>query len=272
MEQTVYLRYTSPSISRLTAPGSDDARQTDQLSGTGPIRRDPPLRQGARRLSRDNAGIERILQLARRAAAAAGLPVLLLLLLLLSACAVAPAPQLSATDVADIDRVTAYLNSIPRFEAHFVQFGSFGPDAGLIVLDRPAGHLRIDYADPAGRVMVIANGQVVIVDRGNGSTTTIPVSRTPLGMLLTPSVSLSGDITVASVLRQPGTIQVTLTKTDHPSRGSLTLTLTDAPLRLTAVTMSDAERRTLTMSLSGIDTTPRLTPDLFQPPALPSGS
>jgi outer membrane lipoprotein-sorting protein len=248
MEQTVDLRYTP--------------------SGTGPIRRDPPLRQGARRLSRDNAGTERILQLARRAAAAASLPILLLI----AACSVAPAPQLTATDVADVDRVTAYLNGIPRFEAHFVQFGSFGPDAGLIVLDRPAGHLRIDYADPAGRVMVIANGQVVILDRGNGSTTTIPVSRTPLGMLLTPSISLSGEITVASLVRQPGAIQITLTKTNHPSQGSLTLTLTEAPLRLAAVTMSDAERRTLTMTLSGIDTTPRLTPDLFQPPALPSGS
>jgi outer membrane lipoprotein-sorting protein len=249
MEQTVYLRYTP--------------------SATRPTRRDQPLRQGARRLSRINAGTERILQLARPAAAS--LPVLLLLLLLLSACTVAPAPQLTATDVADVDRVTAYLNSIPRFEAHFVQFGSFGPDAGLIVLDRPAGHLRIDYANPAGRVMVIANGQVVILDRGNGSTTTIPVSRTPLGMLLTPSINLSGEITVASLVRQPGTIQITLTKTSHPSQGSLTLTLAEAPLRLIAVTMSDAERRTLTMTLSGIDTTPRLTPDLFQPPALPSG-
>ena len=106
----------------------------------------------------------------------------------------------------------------------------------------------------------------------SGSTTTIPVSRTPLGMLLTPSITLSGEITVASLVRQPGAIQITLTKTNHPSQGSLTLTLTEAPLRLAAVTMSDAERRTLTMTLSGIDTTPRLTPDLFQPPALLSGS
>ena len=144
--------------------------------------------------------------------------------------------QLSAADAADVDRVTAYLNSIPRFEAHFVQFGSFGPDAGLILLDRPAAHLRIDYADPAGRVMVIANGKMIILDRGNGSTTTIPVSRTPLGMLLTPSISLSGDITVAAVDRPPGAIQLTLIKTQHPAQGSLTLTLAEKPLRLASVT------------------------------------
>jgi outer membrane lipoprotein-sorting protein len=193
------------------------------------------------------------------------------MLLFLSACAVTPRPQLTAADAADVDRVTAYLNSIPRFEAHFVQFGSFGPDAGLIVLDRPTGHLRIDYADPAGRVMVVANGRMVIVDRGNGSTTTIPLSRTPLGMLLTPNINLSGDVTVLSVLRQPGIIQVTLTRTDYPSRGSLTLSLAEEPLRLVSVTVTDAERRTLTMDLSGINTAPRLTPELFQPPVL-SGS
>ncbi len=217
-------------------------------------------------MSYSNTGTAHIRKLAR---AAAGLPILILLML--SACAVAPKPQLTATDAADVNRVTAYLNSIPRFEAHFVQFGSFGPDAGLIVLDRPTGHLRIDYADPAGRVMVVANGRMIIVDRGNGSTTTIPLSRTPLGMLLTPSINLSGDITVVSVLRQPGIIQVTLTRTDHPSRGSLTLSLAEQPLRLVSVTVTDAERRTLTMDLSGIDTSPRLTPDLFQPPVL-SGS
>jgi outer membrane lipoprotein-sorting protein len=217
-------------------------------------------------LSYSNTGTAHIRKLAR---AAAGLHILILLML--SACAVAPKPQLTATDAADVNRVTAYLNSIPRFEAHFVQFGSFGPDAGLIVLDRPTGHLRIDYADPAGRVMVVANGRMIIVDRGNGSTTTIPLSRTPLGMLLTPSINLSGDITVVSVLRQPGIIQVTLTRTDHPSRGSLTLSLAEQPLRLVSVTVTDAERRTLTMDLSGIDTSPRLTPDLFQPPVL-SGS
>jgi hypothetical protein len=112
---------------------------------------------------------------------------------------------------------------------------------------------------------------MVIVDRGNGSTTTIALSRTPLGMLLTPSINLSGDITVVGVLHPPGIIQVTLTRTNYPSRGSLTLSLAEGPLRLVSVTVTDAERRTLTMDLSGIDTAPRLTPDLFQPPVLSGG-
>jgi outer membrane lipoprotein-sorting protein len=189
------------------------------------------------------------------------------LLLLLSACASLPKAQLTAADQADIDRVTAYLNGIPRFTAHFVQYGSFGPDAGLISLDRPADHLRIDYDDAARRVMVIANGRVLVVDRSTDATTTMSLSRTPLGMLLTPRISLAGAVTVDSVVHQPGMIQVTLHRTAAPSQGSLSLTFADQPLRLIAVSITDAEQRTLTMHLFDIDAVPMLDPGLFEPPA-----
>jgi outer membrane lipoprotein-sorting protein len=188
----------------------------------------------------------------------------LVLLLLFAACTTAPKPQLTAADTAEVDRVAAYLNSIPRFEAHFIQFGSFGQDAGVIRLDRPAGDMRIDYAGSEGRIIVIANGQVQIVDQSNGSTTTMPVSRTPLGMLLTPTLNFSGAVTVTKVVKQPGIIQITLEKTNQASQGSLTLTLADQPLGLIAVTVVDAHQRTLTMHLSKIDLAPTLTPSMFE--------
>jgi outer membrane lipoprotein-sorting protein len=202
---------------------------------------------------------------------AAGLLLALALPALLAACVGPPAPHLSAADETDIDRVTAYLNSLPRFEAHFLQSGSYGSGAGLVWLDRP-GHLRIDYAGAGARVMVITGGRVLILDRSTGATTTMALSRTPLGMLLTPTISLSGAVTVASLRHDPGFIQITLQKTDQPAQGSLTLTLADRPLRLTAVTVTDPYHRTLTMNLMGIDPAPALTPQLFQPPMASSGS
>jgi outer membrane lipoprotein-sorting protein len=186
------------------------------------------------------------------------------LLLFFAGCTAAPRPQLTAADSVEVDRVTAYLNSIPRFEAHFIQFGSFGPDAGVIRLDRPAGDMRIDYSGSEGRIIVIANGQVQIVDQSNGSTTTMPVSRTPLGMLLTPTLNFSGEVTVTKLVKEPGIIQITLEKTNQRSQGSLTLTLADQPLGLIAVTVVDAHQRTLTMHLSNIDLAPTLTPNMFE--------
>ncbi|HEY1414082.1 MAG TPA: outer membrane lipoprotein carrier protein LolA [Rhodopila sp.] len=198
--------------------------------------------------------------------------VILPVLGLLAACATTLRPQMSAADAADVGRVSAYLNSIPRFEAHFVQYGALGPDSGQVWMDRPAGHMRIDYADRDGRVMVVNGGQVLIVDRGTGETTTMPVARTPLSMLLTARIDLSGPVTVTNLARQPGMIQMTLEKTDAPAQGSLTLTLADQPLRLVAVTMTDVHQRTSTMRLSDVDTAPALTPSMFHPPALPPES
>jgi outer membrane lipoprotein-sorting protein len=197
-----------------------------------------------------------------RCAAATGS---LTIALLFAACtAPPPKPQLTAADDADINRIAAYLNSIPRFEARFIQFGSFGQSSGVIRLDRPAGEMRIDYPDADGRLIVIANGQVQIVDRNRDTTTTMAVSRTPLGMLLTPTINLSGAVTVEGLARLPGMIQATLRKTDQPSQGSLTLTFADRPLRLIAVNVIDARQQTLTMHLADIDVAPQLTPDMFQ--------
>jgi outer membrane lipoprotein-sorting protein len=187
-------------------------------------------------------------------------------MLLLAACAGQMPQRFSAADQIDIDRIGAYLNGLPRFEAHFVQSGSYGPGAGLVWLDRP-GHLRIDYAGAGSRLMVISGGHVQILDRGNGAVTTMALSRTPLGLLLTPSITLSGPVTVTALRHEPGSVSISLIRTGQPGQGSLTLTLADPTLRLQAVTVTDPYARTLTMTLADIDTTPRLTPGLFDPPA-----
>ena len=192
-----------------------------------------------------------------------------LLLLLAAGCTPGPRPALGTADLDDVGRVTAYLNALPRLEAHFSQSGNFGPGAGLIWLDRP-GQLRIDYAGAGSRLMVIADGRVRILDRASGALTTMPVSRTPLGLLLAPSISLSGTAHVDSLVHQGGQIRLVLSRTGQAAQGSLTLDFADAPLRLEAVTVTDSYGRMLTMQLSGIDPSPVLTPELFQPPSAPA--
>ncbi len=195
----------------------------------------------------------------------------LLACLLLPGCVQSPRPVLSGTDQDDLGRITAYLNGIPKFEAHFIQTGSYGPGAGLVWLDRP-GHLRIDYAGAGARVMVIADGRVRILDRGTGALTTMPVSRTPLGLLLAPTVSLSGAAHVDSLAHQAGGLRLVLSKQGQPAQGRLTLDFADHPLALQAVTVTDAYQRMLTLQLTGIDTAPVLTPGLFQPPSVTPAS
>ncbi len=182
-----------------------------------------------------------------------------------SGCMVKTAPVLSNQDQADITRVAAYLNAIPRFEAHFVQTGALGQGAGLVWLDRP-GHLRLDYEGPASRVMVVTGGRVRILDRSNGAVTTQPLSRTPLGILLAPQIQLDGPVTVDSLQHQGNGLTITLSKTGAATQGSLTLEMADHPLRLLGVALTDPYRHTLQLNLSGINTSPVMTPELFQAP------
>jgi len=190
------------------------------------------------------------------------------LLVLLSAGCVNPqAPVISGADRAEIAGASAYLNGLTRFEARFVQSGAFGGGSGLVWLDRP-GHLRVDYAGAGSRVMVISGGRVTMLDRASGAITTQPLSRTPLGILLAPQISLSGPVTVTGVQHFPGAVQMTLVKTGEASQGSLTLTLGEAPWRLEAVTVTDPYARQLTLTLGDLDTRAALSPGLFAPPGV----
>jgi outer membrane lipoprotein-sorting protein len=190
----------------------------------------------------------------------------LLLAAALAACMQKQAPTLSRADTQDLDRITDYLNALPRFEAHFEQTGSFGPGAGSVWLDRP-GHLRVDYAGPGARVMVITNGRITVLDRSNGAVTTQPLSKTPLGLLLAPTITLSGPVTVNSLQHlDGGALRLVLARTGQPGQGTLTLDFAEAPLRLRAVSVTDPYGRLLTLALSGIDPAPRVTRELFVPP------
>ncbi len=178
-----------------------------------------------------------------------------------------PAPTLSRNDQDDLARITAYLNALPQFEARFVQSGDYGPGAGLVWLDRP-GHLRVDFAGPGAPVMVITNGRVQLLDRGTGAITTQPVSRTPLGLLLAPQISLDGAVTVDQLSRGADgqSLRVVLSKTGAAAQGTLTLDFAERPFRLVAVSVIDPYRHVRTLSLSEIDSHPVVTPDLFKAP------
>jgi outer membrane lipoprotein-sorting protein len=179
-----------------------------------------------------------------------------------------PAVTLSAADAPEIARIQEYLEALPRLQAHFVQSGDFGPGAGTLWLDRP-GHLRIDYAGAASRVLVANGGRLAVYDRATHGTTTMALSRTPLGMLLTPTILLSGPVTVTSLQRGDGFEQISLAKTAAPDQGALRLLFRTTPLALDSVTVVDAYHRALTMRLSGVQRDPQMPPALFQPPGSP---
>ncbi len=183
----------------------------------------------------------------------------------LAACSTATPRLLNDQDSQEVSQIGHYLDGLKSFQASFTQSGAFGDGAGTVWLDRP-GRLRIEYAGSPGKVLVANNGRVVIYDGASGGTTTMPLSRTPLGLLLTSSIALTGPVTVTSFTHEAAFSELTIKKTDSPGDGSLTLFFSPAPLTLTAVMLTDGYDRPLLMRLSGMRLDPAVPPTLFQNP------
>lgn len=182
----------------------------------------------------------------------------LLLAPLLAALAAAPAPaqprpaQLAPQDQADVARIEAYLNSTRSLTARFLQVA---PDGGLsrgqAWLVRP-GRMRFQYDPPSPFLLVGGNGLLVFNDKQLNQTSNIPLSSTPLGLLLQDNLRLSGDITITGFVRQPGQLQLSVVRTKSPQDGTLTLVFSDPPLQLRQWTVLDQQRHETRVTLSDI--------------------
>jgi outer membrane lipoprotein-sorting protein len=189
--------------------------------------------------------------------------------------ALAQAAVLTLQDRSDLARVEAYINSIHTLKARFLQVAPDGGiSQGLAWLQRP-GRMRFQYDPPTPLLLVAGHGLVVFYDRQLGQTTNIPLGATPLGILLRENFSLTGEVTVTAVARQPGQLQVTLLRTASPGDGTLTLVFSDPPLALHSWAVVDAQRQETQVTLLDVQLGGTFDPQMFSfidPKFLPGGN
>ncbi len=173
------------------------------------------------------------------------------------------AAAFSAQDEADIARVQAYLNTLHTLKARFLQVAPDGSvSQGEAWLDRP-GRMRFQYDPPSPLLLVAGNGLFIFHDSELHQTTNLPLSATPLGLLLRDHLQLSGDVTVTRLSRLPGQLQVTLVRTHAPEDGSLTLVFTDPPLALRQWSVVNAQHQKTTVTLYNVETGGTFDQNLF---------
>jgi outer membrane lipoprotein-sorting protein len=181
-------------------------------------------------------------------------------------------PTQTPQDRADIARVETYLNALTSLKAHFLQVA---PDGGLSEgtawLERP-GRMRFQYDPPSPFLLLASSGVLTFHDSSLQQDSNIPLSRTPLGILLADHVSLSGAVTVTSIEREPGQLQLTLVRTETPGDGSLTLTFADQPLALRQWTVLDAQRRVTHVTLYNVEVGGTYDQHLFDQISVPAGT
>jgi outer membrane lipoprotein-sorting protein len=171
-----------------------------------------------------------------------------------------PTPQ----DRADLARIETYLGTLRTLKAHFLQVAPNGALAeGTAWLDRP-GRMRFQYDPPSPLLLVAGHGLVVFHDKALNQTSNIPLSQTPLGILLADHVRLEGDVTVIGMQRLPGQLQVSLVRSASPGDGTLTLIFADNPLTLRQWTVLDAQRQETRVTLYNVETGGRFDPKLFE--------
>ena len=170
---------------------------------------------------------------------------------------------LTPADRGWVDRVQTSLNALTTLKARFLQIAPDGATTqGTAWLERP-GRMRFAYDKPSPLLLVASGGQVVFHDSKLDQTTTVPLSRTPLGLLLAPSISLSGDVTVTGFSHRAGQLQITLERTASPGDGSLTLVYSDVPFLLHSWTVVDAQSRETRVDLYDVTTGGAFSDDLF---------
>jgi outer membrane lipoprotein-sorting protein len=162
------------------------------------------------------------------------------------------AAPLSTSDQALIAQIETYLNGLTALTANFLQVAADGSTrTGKAWLQRP-GKMRFEYDPPDPQLLVAGFGLLVYHDPELGQTTNIPLSATPLGILLANHVVLSGSVTVTDIQQNLGEIDVTLIRTGKAAAGSLTLVFGTDPLELRQWKVLDAQARETQVSLYDI--------------------
>ncbi len=164
--------------------------------------------------------------------------------------------------VADVER---YLNRISTLEARFSQIAPNGGLAtGKVYIQRP-GRLRFDY-DPPSRIRLIAPGdwRLIFYDASIEQVNVIPIRQTPLGILLDPEISLSGDVEVIDVERTADEVALTLIRSDAADQGSVTLVFGEQPLELRRWSIVDPQGLVTHILLEALETGGEIDPERFR--------
>ena len=154
-----------------------------------------------------------------------------------------------------VQAVERYLNGLNNFKAHFTQIAQNGARSqGEVSVSRP-GRLRFDYAPPSKLLLLAPGDWRLIYYNGSGKQVTVlPISQTPLGILLDDPIRLSGDIEVTGVADENNQIAVRVVRRQNRDQGSVTLVFLKNPFVLRGWSVVDPQGLTTQIVLDSLET------------------
>ena len=163
----------------------------------------------------------------------------------------------SSEQIAQLDRISAYMNSIHTLRSNFVQIGpDGGTDQGQVYIDKP-GRIRFSYNLPNPLLIVATNGRVYVKNSRLNTEDSYDLSDTPLGLLLNDKIDLAHNKAVMGVREQDGALVVQARTTTNRNNSNITLLFSLPGLELRQWTIKDNQ--------GGITTVARQSPQLGAP-------
>ncbi len=163
----------------------------------------------------------------------------------------------------DLDRVSAYLNSITTMTGDFDQIGPDGRlTHGRFFISKP-GKMRFDYAPPSPTIVVSNGLSITVYNTRLNTHDSYPLASTPLNLLLSDRINLKNNMSVTGIARQDGMLVVSARSNDRRMTGNITIVFADPGLELRRWTVVDAQNLPTTVSLRNVQTGAPLDDTLF---------
>jgi len=168
-----------------------------------------------------------------------------------------------------LEAVEGYLNEIDSLQGRFVQTTSRGGRSeGDFALRRP-GRIRFDYDAPEPTLLVADGMNFVIYDRELEQATMVPLSRTPLWLLLREDIDLEDGLDILNVQQDEDYLSILLRQSDSPEEGTIELVFQQEPLELVLWEVVDTQGVRTQVALHELDYETRPNPSVFNVQNLP---
>jgi outer membrane lipoprotein-sorting protein len=179
------------------------------------------------------------------------------------------ASELSSTQVASVQKVSAYFNRVTALKGAFTQTSASGArQRGKFYVQRP-GRFRFDFARPSRLVIVSDGRQVAIQDHDLKTDDRWDLDQTPFGALLQQDVNLLRDARFFEVQESDDTIVISFEDKSQSVSGPLKIVLAKQPaLELRKWITKDLQGRDTLIELSDMATVDDFEPGLFKPASI----
>jgi len=170
----------------------------------------------------------------------------------------------SARAQAGVPEVEKYFNNIRTLQARFVQSNPNGSIVqGTLYVRRP-GRMRFEYDAPSQLKIVSDGTQVTMWDPQTKDFGQWPIGWTAASFLVKEPLQLSGDLTVESVSRNDGELEVTVMQTRKPQEGKFIVRLAENPMVWKGWSIIDNRGNKVSVSLTDMKIGPQLADSLFK--------